>query len=214
MKQNHKNAKVVWGHFHDGFGDRGCFTGNFSDSIELPGLGIFGSFDLDGIKYDGNNMELGKSIRPAVSLLVFFAILLGVVYPVLITGISQIIFPYQANGSVIEKNGKPVGSDLIGQNFQSVKYFWGRPSATSGSPYTPFDPENLTGSTGSNLGQLSNKLITDVQHRVDYLRSVDPQNTLPIPVDLVTASGSGLDPDISVEAAVLPDPQGGTRHGV
>jgi K+-transporting ATPase ATPase C chain len=205
---------VVWSFFNISLGDSGGFTGNLPDPIRLPGLDFSGSIDLDGLRYNRNNMELRKLIRPAALLLIFFTILLGVIYPILITGISQIIFPFQANGSIIEKNGKPVGSALIGQNFQSAKYFWGRPSATSGSPYTPFDPVHLTGSSGSNLGQLSRNLITDVQHRVDFLRSVDPINTLPIPVDLVTASGSGLDPDISIDAAYYQIPRVALARGI
>jgi K+-transporting ATPase ATPase C chain len=127
-------------------------------------------------------------------LLVMTAIT-GIAYPLLATGVAQVLFPHQANGSLIEKNGKPVGSELIGQSFDDPKYFWGRPSATAPQPY------NGTGSNGSNLGPSNTALRDAVQQRIDALHKVDPGNAAPVPADLVTASGSGLDPDISPAAA-------------
>jgi potassium-transporting ATPase KdpC subunit len=142
-----------------------------------------------------------KEIRPLLTLFGLLVMITGVFYPVLVTGLSQAFFPFQANGSLVQQNGKVVGSELIGQDFTNEKYFWGRPSATSGRPYNAFDSENLTGSSGSNLGPLSQNLIDSIQLRVDKLINADPGNSLFIPIDLVTASGSGLDPHISVDAA-------------
>jgi potassium-transporting ATPase KdpC subunit len=140
-------------------------------------------------------------LRPALILFLLLALLTGVLYPMAITGIAQVAFPAAANGSILDENGDLVGSLLIGQNFSDPRYFWGRPSATSGSSYTPFDPSALTGSSGSNLGPLSQALVDAVQERVDALHAADPDNPLPIPVDLVTVSASGLDPHISVASA-------------
>jgi len=140
-------------------------------------------------------------IRP---LLVLFALLIlttGVIYPLLVTGIAQLAFPTRANGSLVEVDGRAYGSALIGQAFQAPKYFWGRPSATSGQPYTAFDAAALTGSAGSNLGPLSQRLVDRVRQRAAGLRLAEPGLNRPIPVDLVTASGSGLDPHISPGAA-------------
>ena len=134
-------------------------------------------------------------IRPAVTLLLLMTVLLGVVYPVVITGIAKVAFPTQAGGSLIMKDGKAIGSTLIGQNFTAPKYFWGRPSATGNAPY------NGTASAGSNLGPLNPALTDAIKGRIDALRAADPGNNAPVPVDLVTASGSGLDPEISVAAA-------------
>jgi K+-transporting ATPase KdpC subunit len=159
-------------------------------------------------------MELGKLFRPAVTLFLIFTALLGIVYPLLITAVSQVAFNNQANGSLIYKNGVGVGSALIGQDFHSLKYFWSRPSATSNSPYSPFDPSKLTGSSGSNLGPLSKTLITEVQARVDHLHALQPGNNDPIPVDLVTSSGSGLDPHISVSAAYYQVPRVSLARGM
>jgi K+-transporting ATPase ATPase C chain len=133
--------------------------------------------------------------------LLLLTLITGVIYPLAVTGIAQVLFPRQANGSLIVKDGKPVGSELIGQSFDDPKYFWGRLSATSTFPYNAFNAENLTGSSGSNYGPLNTALMDAVQARVDALEAADPGNTLPIPVDLVTASGSGLDPHISIAAA-------------
>jgi K+-transporting ATPase ATPase C chain len=134
-------------------------------------------------------------IRNAFMSLFLFIILTGVIYPLAVTGIAQVVFPRQANGSIITKNGKAVGSELIGQQFDDPKYFWGRLSATTPYPY------NGGSSSGSNLGPNNPDLMKAVQARIDALHSADPANTAKIPVDLVTASGSGLDPHISPAAA-------------
>lgn len=141
-------------------------------------------------------------IRPAIIMLVLLTVITGVVYPLVVTGIAQAVFPSQANGSLIIKNGKVYGSELIGQQFDEPKYFWSRLSATNDFPYNAFNAETLTGSSGSNYGPLSQALIQAVQARINALKAADPTNTAPIPVDLVTASGSGLDPHISVAAAL------------
>jgi K+-transporting ATPase ATPase C chain len=134
--------------------------------------------------------------------LLLLTLLTGLVYPLVVTGIAQVIFPTAANGSLIMgKNGQPVGSTLIGQPFSEAKYFWGRLSATGPAPYTAFNAERLTGSSGSNYGPLNPALLEAVQARIEALQAADPTNTAPIPVDLVTASGSGLDPHISPAAA-------------
>jgi K+-transporting ATPase ATPase C chain len=143
-----------------------------------------------------------SQLRPAFFMLLIFTIITGVIYPLAVTGIAQVLFPSQANGSLIMVNGKAVGSELIGQQFDDPKYFWGRISATGTFAYNAFNAENLTASSGSNYGPLNPALIDMVQVRIDVLKAADPDNTLPIPVDLVTASGSGLDPHISVAAAV------------
>ncbi|HTX53997.1 MAG TPA: potassium-transporting ATPase subunit KdpC [Candidatus Baltobacteraceae bacterium] len=135
-------------------------------------------------------------LRPAIVMTVVLTVITGLAYPVVVTGIAQILFPSHANGSLIYKDGKPVGSRLIGQPFDDPKYFWSRPSATS--PY----PDNAGSSGGSNLGPTNPDLQKAVQGRIDALKAADPGNTDPIPVDLVTASGSGLDPDISPAAAL------------
>jgi potassium-transporting ATPase KdpC subunit len=135
-------------------------------------------------------------LRPALILLVVLTVLTGVIYPAIVTAIAQLVFPHQANGSLIVKDGKVVGSALIGQPFDDPKYFWGRPSATSPFPY------NAGSSSGSNLSPTNPALVKSVQERVDALRAADPGNTAPVPVDLVTASGSGLDPHISPAAAL------------
>jgi K+-transporting ATPase ATPase C chain len=143
-----------------------------------------------------------KQFRPAIVSLLMFTLITGVIYPLLVTGIAQVIFPSQANGSLIIKDGQAVGSALIGQSFDDPKYFWGRISATGTFPYNAFNAENLTASSGSNYGPLNPALISMVQARIDALKKADPANTAPIPVDLVTASGSGLDPHISIAAAL------------
>ncbi len=135
-------------------------------------------------------------LRPALVILALMTLLTGVVYPLVVTGIGQVVFPWQANGSLIVKDGKVLGSVLIGQPFDDPKYFWSRPSATS-----PF-ADNAASSSGSNLSPTNPELIKAVQGRVDALRAADPGNTAPVPVDLVTASGSGLDPHISPAAAL------------
>jgi K+-transporting ATPase ATPase C chain len=137
-----------------------------------------------------------REIRPAIVLVIALTLLTGLAYPLAITGVAQVLFPTQANGSLIVKDGKPVGSALIGQPFDDPKYFWGRPSATSPFGY------NAGASVGSNLSPTNPDLIKTVQGRVDALKAADPGNGAPVPVDLVTASGSGLDPHISPAAAL------------
>ncbi|TAH53946.1 MAG: potassium-transporting ATPase subunit KdpC [Chloroflexota bacterium] len=136
-----------------------------------------------------------SQLRPALVALIALTIITGVLYPFAITLIAQIVFPSQANGSLIVQNGNVVGSALIGQSFDAPKYFWSRPSATGPFAY------NAGASSGSNLGPTNPALLEAVQARAQALRAADPNNTAPIPVDLVTASGSGLDPHISVAAA-------------
>jgi len=134
-------------------------------------------------------------LRPAVVSLALLTLLTGVVYPLAVTGVAQVLFPWQANGSLIIENGKAVGSVLVGQPFDDPKYFWSRLSATAAPGY------NGAASSGSNLGPLNDALTAAVQGRIDALEAADPGNTLPIPIDLVTASGSGLDPHVSPAAA-------------
>ncbi|HLW47904.1 MAG TPA: potassium-transporting ATPase subunit KdpC [bacterium] len=136
-----------------------------------------------------------RQIYPSVMLTILMAVLFGLIYPLAITGIARVLFPRQANGSLIIDGGRVVGSRLIGQPFSDPKYFWGRPSATSPYPY------NAAASSGSNLGPTNAALLDAVKERIDDLRKADPGNSAPIPVDLVTASASGLDPDISPAAA-------------
>jgi len=143
-----------------------------------------------------------KQLRPALVSLLLLTLITGVIYPIAVTGIAQLLFPKQANGSLIIKDGKALGSELIGQSFDDPRYFWGRLSATGDFPYNAFDAATLTGSSGSNYGPLNPALMDTVQARLDTLKAADPGNTAPIPVDLVTASGSGLDPHISVAAAL------------
>ena len=137
-----------------------------------------------------------SQFRPAIVIFLVLTVITGILYPLAVTGIAQVIFPFQANGSVIVQNGQAVGSGLIGQQFDDPKYFWGRLSATGPFPY------NSAASSGSNYGPLNPALLQAVQARVDALHAAVPGNTAPIPVDLVTASGSGLDPDISPAAAL------------
>src|SRR2546426_5072633 len=134
--------------------------------------------------------------RAALVSLALLTIVTGLAYPAIVTSIAQVAFPYRANGSLVVKDGKTLGSELIGQPFDDPKYFWARPSAT-----TPF-AYNAGSSSGSNLSPTNADLVKAVQARVDALRAADPGNTAPVPVDLVTASGSGLDPHISPAAAL------------
>jgi K+-transporting ATPase ATPase C chain len=136
-----------------------------------------------------------KQLRTALIFLGIFTVITGIIYPLFVTGIAQAFFHHQANGSLIEENGTSVGSELIGQPFSDPKYFWGRLSATAPFPY------NAAASSGSNYGPSNLALQDAVQARIDALKAVDPDNNQPIPVDLVTSSASGLDPDISVAAA-------------
>jgi potassium-transporting ATPase KdpC subunit len=134
-------------------------------------------------------------IKPAVLLFLVLSVLCGVLYPLLVTVVAQTIFPSQANGSLIRRNGKTVGSSLLGQPFDDPKYFWSRPSATSPAPY------DAANSSGSNLGPTNPALVEAVRARIAALRAADPDNRLPVPIDLVTTSASGLDPHISPAAA-------------
>jgi potassium-transporting ATPase KdpC subunit len=145
---------------------------------------------------------------PALRMLVVLSLLTGVVYPFIVTGISQLAFPRAANGSLIESDVRVAGSSLIGQPFDDPKYFWSRPSATSPQPY------NGASSSGSNQGPRNPALADAVKDRIKALRDADPGNTSLVPVDLVTASGSGLDPDISVAAAVYQLPRVARARGM
>jgi len=135
------------------------------------------------------------TLRPALVLFLLLTVLTGLLYPLLVTGLAQLLFPHQAAGSVLTRDGHAVGSRLIGQSFSDPRYFWSRPSATTPQPY------NGTASTGSNLGPLNPALLDAVRTRIAALHAADPDNHSPVPVDLVTASGSGLDPEVSVAAA-------------
>jgi K+-transporting ATPase ATPase C chain len=135
-------------------------------------------------------------IRPAILLLLLLTVLTGILYPLCITGFAQLLFPHEANGSLIVREGHPAGSALIGQPFEDPRFFWGRPSATRPFPY------NSAASSGSNLGPSNPELTKAVRSRIAALRAADPADPRPIPVDLVTASGSGLDPHISPAAAL------------
>lgn len=134
-------------------------------------------------------------IRPALSLFALLSIITGIAYPLIVTGIAKLTFPDAANGSLIVRDGKALGSRLIGQSFTDPKYFWGRPSATSPTPY------NAAASGGSNQGPLNPALVDAVKDRIGALKAADPDNARPIPADLVSASASGLDPHISPAAA-------------
>ena len=136
-------------------------------------------------------------VRPGVTLFVVLSVVTGLLYPLLVTGLAKVAFPHQAAGSLLrDDKGQVIGSSLIGQNFSEPKYFWGRPSATSPMPY------NAANSSGSNQGPLNPALVDAVKGRIDALKAADPDNKAPLPVDLVTASASGLDPHISVAAAL------------
>ncbi len=134
-------------------------------------------------------------LRPALTLFAALSLITGLLYPLLVTGVAQTAFPHQANGSLITQGGKTVGSELIGQSFTEPGHFWGRPSTTAPMPY------NASASGGSNLGPTNPALADAVKARIEALRAADPGNTRPVPVDLVTASASGLDPQISPAAA-------------
>jgi potassium-transporting ATPase KdpC subunit len=147
-------------------------------------------------------------LRPALVLFIALSLLCGVAYPLVVTGLGQALFPAQAAGSLIVKDGKAVGSTLIGQSFSDPKHFWGRPSATGPMPY------NAQASSGSNQGPLNPALTDAVKVRIAALREADPANTAAVPVDLVTASASGLDPHISVAAARFQAPRVARLRGV
>ena len=142
-----------------------------------------------------------SQIRPALVIFAILTLITGVIYPLVMNGIGAALFPGQSRGSIIERDGKALGSSLIGQPFSDPKYFWSRPSATGPVPYTTFNPDKLTGSSGSNQGPTNPALLDAVKSRIEALRAADPGNSAPVPVDLVTASGSGLDPHISPAAA-------------
>jgi len=150
----------------------------------------------------------GGLLRPALAVFLALSVVTGIIYPYATTGAAQALFPYEAHGSVLQANGKAVGSDLIGQPFSSPRYFWGRPSATAPMPY------NAAASGGSNMGPRNPALAEAVQARVAALHAADPGNTAPIPVDLIAASGSGLDPDISVAAARYQAPRVARERGL
>src|SRR6516165_12338555 len=135
------------------------------------------------------------TLRPALLLFLLLMLFTGFLYPLLVTALAQLLFPQQAAGSIVARDGRAVGSRLIGQSFSDPRYFWSRPSATTPQPY------NGTASTGSNLGPLNPQLTAAVRTRIAALRAADPTNSAPVPIDLVTASGSGLDPEISLAAA-------------
>ncbi len=138
-----------------------------------------------------------QTLRPAISLFIGLSVLTGLIYPLLMTGIAHVLFPVQAGGSLIEREGKPVGSRLIGQNFSDPKYFWGRLSATSPMPY------NGAGSGASNLAATNPALVDQARGRIDALRATVPNGNASVPADLATASASGLDPDIRPQSASL-----------
>lgn len=139
--------------------------------------------------------ETLKQMKTGFLLLIFFTVVTGIIYPLIVTGIAQVAFPWRANGSIITVNGKAVGSELIGQEFTQDKYFWGRPSATIPYAY------NAESSSGSNYGPIDETYLNNVKARVGNLKAADYSNANAAPVDLVTASGSGLDSDISPYAA-------------
>jgi K+-transporting ATPase ATPase C chain len=149
-----------------------------------------------------------SQIRPALVLFAVLSLLTGLAYPLLITGLAKVGFPDQAGGSLVFRDGKAVGSALIGQGFSDPGHFWGRPSATSPKPY------DAANSGGSNFGPLNPALTDAVKGRIDALRAADPANRAPIPVDLVTASASGVDPDISLAAAQYQAPRVARARGL
>ena len=151
---------------------------------------------------------LKNSIRPALSVFLLLTAITGIAYPLLVTGISQVAFPHQANGSIVTVDGKALGSTLIGQSFSAPKYFWSRPSATG--PMA----NNGVASGGSNLGANNPALLDAVKERIAALRAADPGNAQQVPVDLVTASGSGLDPEISLAAALYQAPRIARERGL
>jgi|SRR5580658_981165 K+-transporting ATPase ATPase C chain len=152
--------------------------------------------------------ELTAVLRPACTLLLVMTVLTGMLYPLVVAGIARLLFPVQAAGSLVTVSGRVVGSSLIGQAFTDPAHFWSRPSASTPQPY------NGTASAGSNLGPLNPALLDAVKGRIQALRAADPGNLAPVPVDLVTASASGLDPDISVAAAEYQVPRVARSRGL
>jgi K+-transporting ATPase ATPase C chain len=148
------------------------------------------------------------NLRPAFMVFITLSILTGVLYPLFVTGVAQLVFPAQANGSLMSREGKPIGSELIGQPFDDPKYFWGRLSATPDFPY------NSASSSGSNLGPSNPALAEAIRGRVKALQAADPGNPSTIPVDLVTSSGSGLDPHISPDGALYQAPRVARARGL
>ncbi len=151
---------------------------------------------------------MGRELKVSLAMLPVLAIVTGVIYPLVVTGIGRLVFPRAAAGSLIERDGRVVGSRLIGQPFDDPRYFWGRPSATGPIAY------NAAASAGSNLGPTNPARIEAVRARVEALRAADPGQAAPIPIDLVTASGSGLDPDISPAAAAFQVPRVARSRGL
>jgi K+-transporting ATPase ATPase C chain len=152
---------------------------------------------------------MGQQIRSAVIVLALLTVLTGIIYPLVVTGIAQVVFHHQANGSLIEsQNGKYLGSELIGQPFDDPAYFWGRLSATGQFPY------NAAASSGSNYGPLNPALLDGIQKRIEALKAADPENNQPVPVDLVTYSASGLDPHISIAAVLYQVPRVARQRGL
>lgn len=159
-------------------------------------------------------------IRPALTIFVLLTMITGIAYPLAITGIAQLVFPREASGSLIIRDGKPIGSSLIGQTFTEPRYFWGRPSATAPVPYTSFNHDKSTGSSGSNLGPTNPALIESVRARIGALNAADTAAGYPrasgqrIPADLITSSASGLDPHISLAAAEYQLPRVARARGL
>jgi potassium-transporting ATPase KdpC subunit len=205
---------MVWLHFHTCNIYRGSSARQFQYSGHAASMGA-AWFDRLGGCIRLRSISIMKNfLRPVFILFGLLTLITGVIYPLFVTGLAQVFFPYQANGSLVMQNNKAVGSEWIGQNFTGSDYFWGRPSTTSSSPYTAFDAGTLTGSSGSNLGPLSQTLVDTVGQRVKNLQNADLQNQTLIPVDLVTASASGLDPHISVSAAYYQIPRIARARGL
>jgi K+-transporting ATPase ATPase C chain len=159
------------------------------------------------------NMSIvNKSVRPAIVMTILLAIITGLIYPGIVTGLGQVIFHSQANGSMVTVNGKVVGSDLIGQEWTSPRYFHGRPSATLSDDGSQAQPYNAENSSASNLGPTNAKLIQTVKQRTEALQKENPG--VPVPVDLVTSSGSGLDPDVTVAGAYFQIPRIAQERGL
>jgi K+-transporting ATPase ATPase C chain len=149
-----------------------------------------------------------KQLKSAILIFLLLTVITGIIYPFVITAVAQIFFYHQANGSIILRDGKPVGSSLIGQHFEDPNYFWGRLSATSPVAF------NASASSGSNLGPLNKALRQNAETRIELLQNTDPENKSAIPVDLVTASASGLDPHISIAAAMYQVPRVARLRGI